>query len=167
MSETMRSAESRDAQAPPTRGPLHEALEAFVGEWQAEGWSYGNLPQDPEHPKAKRQAWRSTSHVGWHTGRFFLIEDERCMLDGQAPFDTHSVRGVDAGGRLFAACFENHGFERRYELTVQGRVWTWTGAHERARVEFSVDGHRQTVVWEWKPKDRWLPLCDREAVKVV
>jgi hypothetical protein len=42
-------------------------------------------------------------------------------------------------------------------------VWTFTGATERARIEFSPDGRTQTIVWEWRPKDRWMPLCDRVA----
>jgi hypothetical protein len=36
-------------------------------------------------------------------------------------------------------------------MTVAGRVWTITGATERARIEFS--------------PDRRLPLCDRVAVR--
>jgi hypothetical protein len=50
-------------------------------------------------------------------------------------------------------------------MTVAGRVWTITGATERARIEFSADGRTQTLTWEWRPKDRWLPLCDRVAVR--
>jgi hypothetical protein len=52
---------------------------------------------------------------------------------------------------------------RHYDLTVDGRVWTITGKMERARIEFSGDGRSQTITWEWRPKDRWLPLCDRVA----
>ena len=39
------------------------------------------------------------------------------------------------------------------------RVWTFTGE------QLGEDGRRQTIAWEWKPKDRWQPLCDRVAVR--
>jgi hypothetical protein len=50
-------------------------------------------------------------------------------------------------------------------MAVAGRVWTITGVTERCRIEFSPDGRTQTLTWEWRPKDRWLPLCDRVAVR--
>lgn len=107
-----------------------------------------------------------STHVGkWHTGEFFLIQDERAMT-GENPFDTLSIMGVDATtGRYFLRSFENHGFYRHYDVTLDGRVWTLTGEFERARVEFSADGNTQTITWEWRPKDTWLPLCDRVAVR--
>ena len=73
-----------------------------------------------------------------------------------------------ADRQLFAqqAHPENQGHERRYEVHVDGRSWTFDGATERARIEFSADGRSQRVVWEWKPRERWLPLCDRTAVRV-
>lgn len=117
----------------------------------------------PDNPKKDAARWESTHTGRWHTGGFFLIQDERARPGGRV-FDTLSIMGVDARtGRYFAQCFENHGFERRYEVTVDGRVWTFSGASERARIEFSEDGGTQTIVWEWKLHDRWVPLCDRTA----
>lgn len=66
----------------------------------------------------------------------------------------------DDSGCYFARAFENHGFYRHYDVTVNGHVWTICGKTERARIEFSDDGKRQTITWEWRPKDDWLPLCD-------
>lgn len=72
--------------------------------------------------------------------------------------------GVDSQtGRYFARSFENHGFYRRYEVAVDGQVWTFSGNLERARIAFSADGRTQTIRWEWRPKRQWLPLCDRVA----
>ena len=74
--------------------------------------------------------------------------------------------GVDQDtGRYFVRTIENHGFYRHYDMTVAGRTWIITGAAERALIEFSPDGRTQTLTWEWRPKDRWLPLCDRVAVR--
>ena len=150
-------------EAPPTRGDEHDALAVLLGHWRAEGESYGS-PNQPEHdPKSAAEPWAST-HVGrWHTGEFFLVQDERALIDGR-PFDTLSVMGVDnETGRYFARSFENHGFYRHYDVSVEGLVWTISGERERARIEFSTDGRTQTLTWEWCPKDQWLPLCDRVA----
>jgi hypothetical protein len=32
-------------------------------------------------------------------------------------------------------------------VTVDGNVWTFSGETERARIEFSDDGRRQTITW--------------------
>jgi len=155
-----------DAEAPPSHTVLHDALSVFVGDWRAEGHSYGSPSQPKDRPKSRPETWTSAHNARWHTGGFFLVQSEHAYVGG-SPFDTLSVLGVDVEtGKGFARTFENHGFERRYALAREGNVWTFVGEHERARHEFSADGHRQTIVWEWKPEDRWLPLCDRVAVKV-
>ncbi len=30
-------------------------------------------------------------------------------------------------------------------------------------LDAAADGKTQTITWEWRPKDKWLPLCDRVA----
>ena len=145
------------------RTEKHQAVEAFLGRWRAEGESYGNPRQIADAPRSAPEPWQSTHVAKWHTGEFFLIQDERAVVGGK-PFDTLGVLGVDThSGQYFVRSFENHGFYRHYDLAVDGRVWTLTGASERARIEFSADGRTQTIAWEWKPRDRWLPLCDRIA----
>jgi hypothetical protein len=154
-----------NSEAPPTRGAAHDELAVFLGRWRATGTSYGGPKQRANDPKSAGEPWVSTHTGSWHTGKFFLIQDERATT-GVAPFDTLSVMGVDAAtGRYFARSFENHGFYRHYDTAVNGRVWTYTGETERARIEFSADGRTQTITWEWRPGDEWLPLCDRVAVR--
>jgi hypothetical protein len=154
------TSDGRDAA--PVRGKQHEALAAFLGDWRAEGKSYGGPSQTVDDPKGAPFPWTSTHTAKWHTGEFFLIQDERAMSGG--PFDTLSVMGVDpTSGRYFAQSFENHGFSRRYDVAVDGRDWTFNGEQERSRIAFSPDGKTQTIVWEWHSQGRWLPLCDRVA----
>jgi hypothetical protein len=156
---------ANEVQKPPERGSQHAALEVFLGDWQAEGQSFGGPGQDAQDPRGQPTSWTSRHSARWHTGKFFLIQDERAWVDG--PFDTLSVMGWDEDkGGYFARAFENHGFYRDYAMTVEGNVWRMSGETERARIEFSRDGTRQTITWEWRPHDAWLPLCDRVATKV-
>ena len=152
-------------QTNPQRGSQHDALDCFLGEWKAEGQSFGGPEQDAKNPRANPTQWTSTHSARWHTGKFFLIQDERAQVNG--PFDTLSVMGWDDdAGCYFARTFENHGFYRHYDVTVDGNVWTISGKTERARIELSDDGKRQTIAWEWRPKHEWLPLCDRVAMRL-
>jgi hypothetical protein len=154
-----------DSEAAPIRGAKQQALAAFLGRWRADGESYGSPNQSTDDPKGRSERWTSTHTAKWHTGEFFLVQDERAIVGGK-PFDTLSVMGVDAKtGRYFARTFENHGFYRCYTVDVDGRIWTLSGDSERARIEFSEDGRTQTINWEWHPGDRWLPLCDRVAYR--
>lgn len=152
-----------DSEAPPVRDWRHEALAIFLGDWQAEGKSYGSPQQSDDDPARTAEPWISTHTARWHTGEFFLIQDERATTGGR-PFDTLSVLGVDPhSGRYFLRSFENHGFYRHYDLDVQGNVWSISGERERARITFSPDGRTQNIEWEWRPRERWIPLCDRVA----
>lgn len=153
------------SESPPKRGPKHDALAIFLGEWTATGTSFGGTDQSGD-PRANGEPWTSTHRAFWHTGNFFLVQDERAVVGGK-PFDTLAVMGVDPeSGEYFSRGFENHGFYRDYRMTVDGKQWRIDGATERATITFSDDDRRQDIRWEWKPEDRWLPLCDRVAVRV-
>ena len=157
---------TKDSETPPVRNKLHELLSAFLGEWRAEGLSFGGTDQSGADPKANGVPWASTHTARWHSGDFFLIQDERATIGG-APFDTLSVLGVEPGGkRHFARTFENHGFYRHYALSLTGRTWMLEGDTERARTVFDADGNTQTITWEWLRDGKWLPLCDRVARRV-
>ncbi len=153
---------------PPVRGARHEQLDVFVGRWYAEGQSFGGPQQDLENPRSNGEQWRSDEVVEWHAGQFFVVGLEDAKIKERATLVTRWILGFDAQtDELFSFSIEDHGFSRRYAVKVEGRMWTFTGATERASVEFSEDGTRQTVRWEWRPRgDRWLPLCDRVNVRV-
>jgi dihydrofolate reductase len=150
----------------PVRGSAHEALSVFLGQWRAEGISFGGTDQSGADPRSNGIPWVSTHATRWHTGDFFLIQDEQAQLAGKA-FDTISVMGVDAAtGSHFARTFENHGFYRHYDLSADHLTWLLKGQTERARTVFSADGNTQTINWEWLQDGKWLPLCDRVATQV-
>ena len=149
----------------PERGAQHDVLDVFRGDWKAEGLSFASPDQNVQNPRGNSTQWTSTHSTRWHTGQFFLIQNERAQVNGS--FDTLSVLGWDEDAdRYFASTFDNHGFYRHYDVTVEGNVWTISGKTERARIELSDAGKRQTINWEWQPKDTWLPLCDRIATKL-
>jgi hypothetical protein len=154
---------ANDGQAAPARGSEHDGLTVFLGEWRAEGVSFGGTDQSGADSKANGVPWVSTHTARWHTGEFFLIQDERAQIDGKA-FDTLSVMGVEPGDKgYFARTFENHGFYRHYRLSADDRTWLLEGETERARIVFSADGNTQTITWEWLRDGKWIPLCDRVA----
>lgn len=136
----------------PKRSEKHEALDVFVGHWTARGTSYGNTDQSGPDPRANGEAWISTHEGRWHTGSFFLLQDERADIAGYR-FDTLSVMGVGEDGRYFARSFENHGFCRDYEVVRGGDdTWRVSGPAERASIRFADDNRQQIINWEWKPK---------------
>lgn len=141
----------------------HEALRVFVGDWSAEGQSFGDENQTEENPHSGVTPWRSIHTARWHSGEFFVIQDERA----NGPFDTLSFLGWDPeAGRYFSRSIENHGFARNYTLTVDGDTWTFTGDQERATHTFTESGTRQDIHWERNVDGTWLPLCDRVAHRV-
>lgn len=156
-----------DSETTPVRGSAHDALSVFLGEWHAEGTSYGGTDQSGADPNANGVPWVSSHTSRWHTGGFFLMQDERAMISGVA-FETFSILGVEPGAdSQFARTFDNHGFYRHYHMSVENRIWMLAGKTERARTVFDADGNTQTIEWEWLQGGKWLPLCDRVARRVL
>ena len=151
--------------AAPIRGNAHEALSVFLGHWHANGISFGGTDQSGLNPKANGVPWKSTHSTRWHTGKFFMVQDERALIDGQ-PFDTLSIMGVEANNTQFCRTFENHGFYRHYAVSADDRTWVLEGESERARTVFDATGDTQTISWEWLRDGKWLPLCDRIASRI-
>ena len=48
-----------DAEAPPKRGKAHEALAVFLGDWKAEGQSFGGPNRMPPIPEPMRSNGRA------------------------------------------------------------------------------------------------------------
>ncbi len=160
---------THDPGTSPRRSELHDALEIFLGEWRATGQSYGSPDQDADAPKARPEAWSSVHTTRWHTGGFFLVQDERARIGGAAGtvFDTLSWLGVEPDGEgYFAWTIDNSGYRRRYALARDGATWSLSGETERATTVFSDDLQRQSITWEWRVDGQWRPLCDRVAEKV-
>ena len=123
---------TNDSEATPVRSNAHDALSVFLGKWRAEGMSFGGTDQMGADPKANGVPWVSTHTTHWHTGDFFLIQDERARIGGKV-FDSLSVMSVEPSDKGYIArTFENHGFHRHDDLSVTGRIWVLAGETERA-----------------------------------
>ena len=97
------------AMSAPIRDQRHDALAVFLGRWRATGETYGTPAQSSDDPRGAAIPWVSSHTARWHTGEFFLIQDERATNAGD-PFDTLAIMGVDQDtGRYFVRTIETTG----------------------------------------------------------
>jgi hypothetical protein len=141
----------------PARGPEHDKLSVFAGRWQAEGQTYGA----DEGRMISDETWE------WLSGGFFLV----CRFDARVGEAEHKGIGYLAWdeGRRIHTCrlIDNLGYDRLYELSANGLVWTFNGERERATYAFSEDCRRIDIRWE-KSDDgvNFRPLCELRARRV-
>jgi hypothetical protein len=144
----------------PKRGPAHERLEAFVGNWKIEGRNGEGA--------GRAANTRVTGHESyeWLPGRFFLVY----RWDRQFGDTQHTgiaIIAYDESRNAYTArFFDNLGYARIYDATVRDRVLTLTGAQERASI--SVSGGIMMTHWE-RTSDgvHWRPLCDLTGTNVT
>ena len=139
----------------------HRRLEVFIGDWHAEGTSYGN-GQDAADPRAAGVPWTSDESYEWLPGNFFVLHRWDALA---GEFKGAEIMGYDeAEGGYFTRMFDNAGHHPDYRASVDGDVWSFTEAQTRATVTVQDGGDKMTFNWEWKNGGRkWLPLCDRVA----
>lgn len=140
------------------RGPEHDALAAFLGEWRAEGTAYAD--------GGEGVPWTGEHIARWHGGEYFVVQEERARVGGEV-VDTLSVLGVyPETSAYLARSFETGGAQRNYVITRQGPTWRFWADEARASITFSDDHRKQTIVWECQRDGEWMPLCERVAVRV-
>jgi hypothetical protein len=147
----------------PNPTAAHRRLEVFIGDWHAEGTSYGD-GQDAADPRASGAPWTSDERYEWLPGSFFVLHRWDAMA-GKREFKGAEIIGYDeAAGRYFALMFDNAGHHPEYRASVDGGVWSFTEAQTRATVTVQEGDDKMTFNWEWKNGGKdWLPLCDRVA----
>jgi hypothetical protein len=142
-------------EAEPTRGLEHDRMSIFAGRWQAEGQSH-----EPEGRMIADETWE------WLPGGFFLT----CRFFAHIGELEHKGIGYLAwdGARGVHTCrlIDNLGYDRLYDLSANGRVWTFRGERERATYDFAEDGQSIDIRWEVRGEARdWRPLCDLKATR--
>lgn len=134
------------------RGAAQERLRACIGDWHASG----ELDAGGE--------MRCLESYSWVPGEFFI----EYHFDRDVGGDKHAGAGVigydEARGEYFAFFVDNMGYARTYEVTIDGRTWTFIGKWERATVTFEPDRNRMKAHWEHSVDGReWKLLCEFEG----
>jgi hypothetical protein len=143
----------------------HRRLEVFIGDWHAEGVSYGE-GQDPADPRASGVPWTSDESYEWLPGKFFVLH-RWDALAGKHEFKGAEIIGYDeAKERYFTLMFDNAGHHPEYRTSVDGDVWHFKEPQTRATVTVQEGGRKLSFNWEWKNGgNAWLPLCERIALR--
>lgn len=149
----------------PAPTAAHRRLDAFIGDWHAEGTSFGE-GQDAADPRAAGVPWTSDESYEWLPGNFFVLHRWDAMV-GKREFKGTEIIGYDKDeGGYFTRLFDNADNHPEYRATVDQDTWTFSEPQTRATVTVQHGGDKMTFNWEWKNGGRnWLPLCDRVAVR--
>ncbi len=146
---------ARERQGEPRRGPEHDRMGLFAGRWQSEGRGHR-----PEGRMIADETWE------WLAGGFFLI----CRFDSRVGEAEHKGQGAlsyDAARKTHVLrLIDNLGYDRLYDASINGNVWTFRGTRERATYEFSDDCRSIDIRWEFSNDGRdWQPLCELTATR--
>ena len=118
----------------------HRRLEVFIGDWHAEGTSYGD-GQDAADPRASSVPWTSDESYEWLPGSFFVLHRWDAQM-GQHEFKGAEIMGYDdAEGGYFTRMFDNAGHHFDYRASVDGDVWRFTEAPDACHCD--VAGRRR------------------------
>jgi hypothetical protein len=118
--------------------PSLQALSALVGEWTTEA----------THPVYPSTVVHGRSRFEWLEGERFLIA--RARADHPDFPDSISIIGDTAGLRMHY--FDSRGVARIYELTLEGRVWTFS----RTAPDFSPLSFKQRLTWTFSDDGRTI-----------
>jgi len=131
-------------------------LAPILGRWRVEGTNKSSIAHSADAPVTGKEIHERMP------GEFFIHSCwSHRFEDGR--HDGVSIFGYDpVDGSLYARNFDNLGYARRYELSVDGRRWTYSGEAERAIQDFGPDGKRFRIRWERLVDGKWLSL--RELV---
>jgi hypothetical protein len=111
--------------------PSLQALSALVGEWTTEA----------THPIYPSTVVHGRSTFEWLEGERFLIV--RARSDHPDFPDSISIIGDTGGLRMHY--FDSRGVARIYEMTMDGRVWTFS----RTAPDFSPLNFKQRLTWRF------------------
>jgi hypothetical protein len=100
-------------------------------------------------------------------GEFFVLHTWDAMA-GERVFKGTEVIGYDVDQRAyFTRLFDNAGNHPDYRAEAKGNVWTFSEPASRATVTVDADGDGMLFNWEWRiAGGKWLPLCDRRAIRI-
>lgn len=148
--------EDSEELVPEKRGPGTEValLAPIIGRWQVVG------ENAPTAPSAPASAVEGEESYEWMDGDFFILGRWSRTFDN-GHHSGVSVLGYEPErGAVMIHNFDNLGYARDYQVAIDGKVWTLTGAHERATYSFAADGESFDARWEIaSDRNGWQPLC--------
>jgi len=142
-----------------------ELLSVFVGNWHAEGDSYGDH-QSEDYPYASAVRWVSDESYEWMSGNYFLIHRWQASVGAQT-FKGLEIMGYDVARKeFFTRMFDNGGSATKYKVINKDDTWKFSEPFTRSSVLFSDNNNLMTFQWQWRHEGSdWLPLCNRKAIK--
>ncbi|RZA14700.1 MAG: DUF1579 domain-containing protein [Proteobacteria bacterium] len=142
----------------PSQGPSHRLLEAFVGTWKVEGDTHGEGNKDEAY---------GTEIYRWLDGEFFLEYHWDRTISGKRHTGLGVVGYDDFKQKYMTRNFDNLGFFREYETTIEKGVMTLQGKEERATIGLNAGENNITIDWEFtKDGHTWERLCHLKGHKV-
>ena len=111
----------------------HRRLEVFIGDWHAEGTSYGD-GQDAADPRAAGVQWTSDESYEWLPDGIFVLHRWDAQM-GKHEFKGAEVIGYDESeGGYFTHMFDNAGHPHLCQTTAQTLAATSGASQKRSRV---------------------------------
>lgn len=137
-----------------------ESLMVFIGNWKVEGVNLSSAPSSPETPLI------GTQKVELMEGGKFIKAIWKYDYDKNDKHYGISIIGQEQDSKK-TQCnnFDNIGFHRIYDVTINDSIWKLTGKSERATIEFDKNGNSYKEFWEIKKDGKWQPLCERKGIK--
>ena len=145
---------------PPSPGPEHKALNAFIGKWM----TVGQTVASEGAPSAKILA---SDVYEWAPGGFFVVHSAYGRI-GDAGVGGIEIIGFDAANKNYGSqFFDSQGNCSTSELTARGRTWTWTGEKTRCTSVTSDNGKSMSAHHERTDDGvNWMPTMDVILTKV-
>ena len=142
------------------RFPEHDLLNSLIGKWMTEGET---IPNDAS-PALKIQA---SDIYEWVPGGFFVVHTAYGRIGEQSVGGVELIGYDQRAGVFRTHFFDSQGNVSTQELTFRDAVWTWRGAHTRARGVLSKDGTAMPTRHEWSDDGEvWRPSMDVTLRKI-
>ncbi len=151
----------KEAAAKDTPPKELEQLDIFLGKWNVEGQNIKGVTIEAD------SFVKGIATYEWLAGKFYLIAKWSRKFDNLSHIGIGIIGYDKSAGAFIANNYDNIGFAREYKLTSKRLTWKFSGAHERATMEFTPDGRNFTEFWEVSDDgSNWEPLCRLNGSKV-
>lgn len=134
-------------------------LDVFIGTWNTTG-------DVLKTESAPADTLSGTDTYRWIPGRHFIVHDADARF-GVNPARSMEVIGYDVESRKhWARSYDDQGTSELFEVALEGKRWSITGASARFKGKFNADHSELTGLWELKDsKGGWQPWIELKLVR--